>query len=566
MKTLATHLTMVLGERQFRTNIRSLMKVLGFLALVILLYSVLFHVVMDQVEDRQFTWITGFYWTLTVMSTLGFGDITFDSDLGRLFSILVLVSGVVLLLIVLPFTFIRFFYAPWLEAQSRIRAPRILPDDVRNPVVLCSWDSIAPDLVSRLEDHHIPCVVLEEDPERAARMKEEGIRVVTGEVESRTTYENVRAWDARLVVANRDDVSNTNIALTVREVAPDVPIAAIASHDDSVDILELAGSTHVIPLRRQLGEQLANRVNAGHAQTHVVGAFENLVIAEFPVLNTPLVGKTVRMTRLREILGVSIVAVWEQARLVPAHPDTVLTELSLPVVVGTPGQMQELDELLYIYDTNYHPVLVVGGGTVGTAAARSLRRRGIQVHLIERNEALQDSLAGVADLLFLGDAANRELLEKAGLQEAPAVLLTTNDDGMNIYLAVYCRRLRPDLRIVSRITHERNMESIQRAGADLALSYSGLGVQTLLSTVLGEELVILGEGVEMHREPVPPSLAGKTLAESRIGADTGLTVVAVREAGQIITNPGASHTLAKGAELLMMGSVEQLRLFHQAMH
>jgi voltage-gated potassium channel len=121
------------------------------------------------------------------------------------------------------------------------------------------------------------------------------------------------------------------------------------------------------------------------------------------------------------------------------------------------------------------------------------------------------------------------------------------------------------LRIVSRITHERNMESIQRAGADLALSYASLGVQTLQSMVLGEELVILGEGVELHREPVPPSLEGKTLAESRIGAETGLAVVAVREKDQLITNPGASQVLRKDAQLLMIGSGEQLHAFHEAM-
>jgi transaldolase / glucose-6-phosphate isomerase len=36
-------------------------------------------------EGREHSWITGVYWTLTVMSTLGFGDITFETDLGRLF-------------------------------------------------------------------------------------------------------------------------------------------------------------------------------------------------------------------------------------------------------------------------------------------------------------------------------------------------------------------------------------------------------------------------------------------------------------------------------------------------
>jgi voltage-gated potassium channel len=78
---------------------------------------------MVEVEGVEHSWVTGFYWVLTVMSTLGFGDITFQSDVGRLFSIVVLVTGIVMLLIVLPFAFIRFFYAPWLEAQIRIPGP-----------------------------------------------------------------------------------------------------------------------------------------------------------------------------------------------------------------------------------------------------------------------------------------------------------------------------------------------------------------------------------------------------------------------------------------------------------
>jgi hypothetical protein len=60
---------------------------------------------------------------MVVMSTLGFVDITFTSDTGRLFSIVVLLSGVVFLLVMTPFLFIRLFYAPWLEARVRLRGP-----------------------------------------------------------------------------------------------------------------------------------------------------------------------------------------------------------------------------------------------------------------------------------------------------------------------------------------------------------------------------------------------------------------------------------------------------------
>ena len=43
--------------------------------------------------------------------------------MGRVFSIVVLLSGVILLLVVLPFQFIRLFYAPWLEARGRLIVP-----------------------------------------------------------------------------------------------------------------------------------------------------------------------------------------------------------------------------------------------------------------------------------------------------------------------------------------------------------------------------------------------------------------------------------------------------------
>ena len=65
---------------------------------------------------------------------------------------------------------------------------------------------------------------------------------------------------------------------------------------------------------------------------------------------------------------------------------------------------------------------------------------------------------------------------------------------MNIYPAVYCRRLNASLRIVSRVTHERNVEPIHRAGADFALSYTTLGAEAVMSLLRGGESVVLEEG------------------------------------------------------------------------
>ena len=303
MKTISTHLSYFLKDRKVKRNLRILFRYLAILVGVIFLFTVVFHFIMLYVEGEEHSWITGLYWTLTVMSTLGFGDITFQSDIGRLFSVFVLLTGIVMLLIVLPFAFIRFFYAPWLESQIRNTAPRALPDDTRDHVLLTKYDDVAKGVIRRLERDGIPYVVLEPDPNTAAELTVEGLQVVTGEVDDKATYEAVQVDQARFVLANHDDQTNTNVTLTVREAAPDVPIAALISDDDSQDILELSGATHVLPVRRWLGEQLATRITTKHGEVHAIGQYKALRFAELPVQHTALEGTTIREAHIRARTG-----------------------------------------------------------------------------------------------------------------------------------------------------------------------------------------------------------------------------------------------------------------------
>ncbi len=564
MNRIGQQLVYFVNEPETRRNISTLLKFFGFLLAIIFAFSGIFHLIMGTMEEQEHSWLTGFYWTLTVMTTLGFGDITFHSDIGRLFSVLVLLTGVILLLIVLPFTFIRYFYAPWLEAQMRFRAPRQAPDDTEGHVIICYYDDLAPALIAQLQLENIPYYVIESDPSAAAHMADDGVSVIFGNADNRETYESIRASKARLIVANNNDTINTNIVLTIRSVAPDVPIMATADNTDSIDILELSGADFVLPLKQRLGEGLIKRINAGHSESHVISRFRDLQVSEFSVRKTPLAGLTVEQTQLRQNLGLNIVSIWERGNMLPVTPNTRLSGNSVVVVMGTEAQMQALDEMLIIYDPNYNPVLVIGGGKVGTAASLALKENGVPVHLVERDAKLHEVLLGAADKVFIGDAADGTFLQNAGLRSAPAVLLTTNDDAMNIYLTVYCRRLNPDLRIVSRITHQRNTEAIHRAGADFVLSCSSLATEFALGRLEGRELTLLGDGVEVFALPVPPMLVGLTLSESGIGARTGLIVIGLETNGDVHINPIGSTRLDEGTELIMFGNVLQHRAFTQA--
>jgi Trk K+ transport system NAD-binding subunit len=513
MKFLASQFAYLISESETRANLRALVKYLLLLVALVSAFTIPFHVIKDRVEGQ------------------------------------------------LPFLFIRLFYAPWLEARVRLRAPRGVPEGTTGHVILTEYDPIAIGLIQRLRAESIPYFVIEHDPALAARLFGDGVSVVTGDNDSRVTYEQLAAASARMLLANAEDTTNTNITLTAREIAPELPIVAIVEQDDSVDILELSGATTVLPLKHQLGEHLANRVLAAHAEAHVIGTFRDLQIAELPARDSPFVGQSVRDTHLRERTGLSVVGFWEHGRLRPAFPQAQIQSNAVIVVAGTGEQIQALNALLPAGRNMSRLVLVVGSGKVGQAATRALKRMDLVVHAIDRTTEILDPLSEDADTMFAGDAADRRLLERAGIDHASSVVLTTNDDAMNIYLTVFYRRLNPSLRIVSRVTHERNLEAIHRAGADFVLSYTTLGVEAVMSLLEGHPPVLLGEGVELFSIEVPDALAGRLLRDSEIGSRTGMSVVALEHEGRLITELVADTVLPKGGELLMLGSLEQRRSF-----
>ena len=70
MKYLSSQVSYFFTDRHARVNLRALARYLFFLAALVTIYAVLFHVIMSRAEGQSHSWFTGFYWALTVMTTL----------------------------------------------------------------------------------------------------------------------------------------------------------------------------------------------------------------------------------------------------------------------------------------------------------------------------------------------------------------------------------------------------------------------------------------------------------------------------------------------------------------
>ncbi len=527
------------------------------LVVVVGLFSVIFHVLMVR-EGQQHDWFTGIYWTLTTMSTLGFGDIVFQSDIGRMFSMVVLVTGVILLLIVLPFAFIRFLYAPWLEAQLKTKVRTRVPAHLSGHVIISTYDDVAEELIERLALSGIDSVVIESDPVRAAALHSDKVPVVRGDLGVRATYENCAFGRSSLLLANATDFTNTNIVLTAREVSERVPIVATAVNPEGEAVLELAGANQVVLTARRLGKQLANRVSVGSARALTIGRFKQIAIAEFPIRNTRLAGMTLEDAQVRAHTGVTVAALAKRGHLEPGLPDTLLREDCIGLAVGSATEVEALNGYLGDGISCGGRVLVIGGGRVGREVARALRGRGASVRVVERDPELRESIEEVANDVVIGDAAHEQVITRVGIREVASVVLTTNDDAANIFLAVYCRKLNPETIIVSRVTHPANVEAIHRAGADFAVSDSQIKIQSVLGALRNREPMIFGEGLDLFNAEVPRSLDGKLLRDSGILARTGLAVIAVEgDDGVVNPHPRPERVIRRGEHVLFVGTASQ---------
>jgi len=172
-------------------------------------------------------------------------------------------------------------------------------------------------------------------------------------------------------------------------------------------------------------------------------------------------------------------------------------------------------------------VVVLGLGHVGVRIVESLKALGVEVVAIERSNAdsFGTNIERLAVPVLYGDARQDDLLLQAGIARARSVICATDDDFVNLEVAIDSKRENPDIRVVMRVFDQRVATKI---GTALALE------ETFSSAALAGPLIALralSEGVlAVYRESTGnlrvdmeitalEAWAGKTVADCEDAVD-----------------------------------------------
>lgn len=541
-------------------NSRALLRFILTLGILVTSFAIIFQILMAY-EGQQHSFVSGFYWTLSTMSTLGYGDISFETDIGRLYSILVLLSGIIYMLVLLPFTFIELFYEPWMEARAASRVPRTVSLEMSGHVILTFYDPVVAALIPKLVQFDYAYILVLPELEDVLLLNDKGVNAIHGELNDPDTFVRAGVDRAAMVATTRSDVINTSVVFTARGITDKTLIIATAREETSIDVLKLAGCNRVLDLTHLIAEALARRAIGGNKLTHIVGRIDDLVIAEVDASRTSLVGQGYSEAQL--VTSVSIVGFWARGSFEVGQQESIVESNTVLLLAGTTAQLRE-------FDSNFQcpgdlpktsAVLIIGGGRVGRATAVALERRGIDHVIIEQlEERVKNS-----DKVIHGSASDRAVLQRAGIDHAPTVIITPRDDETNVYLTILCRLLRPDIQIICRSTFEKSVAPLHRAGCDIVMSYSSMGSNSLFNLLQRSDLLMIAEGLDVFKTPVPKELAGKTIAQANIRQRTSCTIIGVDNHEGTMTNPSPDMVLPLESELVLVGTPlgesEFLKLF-----
>jgi K+/H+ antiporter YhaU regulatory subunit KhtT len=88
------------------------------------------------------------------------------------------------------------------------------------------------------------------------------------------------------------------------------------------------------------------------------------------------------------------------------------------------------------------------------------------------------------------------------------------------------------------------------------MSYASMGANSIINILKPNKILMLAEGLNVFRVPVPAPLVQKTIAETDLREKTGCNVVAIHSQGKTNINPGPSVRLNTHDEMILIGTSE----------
>ncbi len=286
------------------------------------------------------------YQTVTTVTTVGFREVQPLSDVGKVFTIVLILTGVGTALYNLTLVIQAVIEGELAELLGRRKMERQI-GRMGNHVIVCGWGRVGRALTDYVTRAGQDVVVVDRDAERASSI---GHPFVHGDATDDQVLLEAGIERARVLVSTlTTDADNLFVTLSGRSLRSDLFIVARARFDDSEAKLLQAGADRVVNPQSIGGKRMAAFV----LQPHVAEFLDVVMhdgtlefrLEELPVADgSPLAGVSLRDTHIRDQTGALILAMRDSDGTFTTNPppETLLRAGQILIAIGTESQLKAL--------------------------------------------------------------------------------------------------------------------------------------------------------------------------------------------------------------------------------
>lgn len=222
-----------------------------------------------------------------------------------------------------------------------------------------------------------------------------------------------------------------------------------------------------------------------------------------------------------------------------------------------------------VASTMNNHIVLVGLGHLGYRVAQKLYEMGKNVAVIEV-KAAQHTVIAAREMgipVIEEDARNPTALEGANIKDAHTIILASQNDAMNLQIALKARSLNPKIQVVIRIFDEDFAHALQEQFGFTALSATEMAAPVFAAAAAGADVTnpisIEGQQLSLARLTIAPSshLARKTVGY--VEDNYHLNIILLRRDHTSEMHPTDTRPLNPGDTLAVLGGPEQLRKLMQ---
>lgn len=217
-------------------------------------------------------------------------------------------------------------------------------------------------------------------------------------------------------------------------------------------------------------------------------------------------------------------------------------------------------------------VIICGYGRNGKQAAQILKKHDKRFVVIEDDVKVTSNINHrFSDLVLHGDATQDEILIKAGIMKAKALITTLPADAANVFIVLSARNLNPNLTIISRASDDGSDAKLKIAGANNVIMPDKVGGAHMASLVMKPDVMEFLDYItaqsadsinleEISFETISDSLKNKTLKDLEIRNKSGANIIGFKTvSGEYIVNPSADTQIIPQSKIFVLGSPDQIK-------